>query len=91
LRLNTPSGSLNKFLATSQKTGATYPRLPNNLDRDPNNVTHWRWNFTYKLLTPTGFITKSVSVDRSLIGMVQKAISSGDSISSILALLGKSQ
>jgi hypothetical protein len=89
MRLNTPSGSINQFLSTNKKTGIQYPKI--NGHRDPNNPAHWRWNYTYKLPTPTGFVTKSISVDRSLIGMVQKAISSGDSISSILALLGKSQ
>jgi hypothetical protein len=88
LRLNTPSGSINKFLGTNQKTGATYPRLPNNLDRDPNNVTHWRWNFTYKLPKPDGgFITKSVSVPHSLLPQVQTAITDGASVESVLEII----
>jgi alpha-ketoglutarate-dependent taurine dioxygenase len=86
MRLNTPSGSLNKFLATNQKTGTTYPKV--NGQRDPNNVDHWRWNYTYKLQTPSGSITKSVSVHRKLIPQVIAAISAGDSIESILCLLG---
>jgi hypothetical protein len=93
MRLNTPSGSINKFLGTNQKTGATYPRIPNNLDRDPNNVTHWRWNFTYKLPKPDGggFITKSVSVPHSLLPQVQAAITDGASVQSILSLIRSSR
>jgi hypothetical protein len=89
MRLNTPSGSLNQFVTTNKKSGVQYPKV--NGDRDPHNPNHWRWNYTYKLLTPSGrFLTKSVSVDRSLIPKLQRAISAGDSISSILNLLGKS-
>jgi hypothetical protein len=92
MRLNTPSGSINKFLGTNQKTGATYPRLPNGLDRDPNNVSHWRWNFTYKLPKPDGgFITKSVSVPHSLLPQVQAAITDGASIEFILDLIRSSK
>lgn len=92
MRLNTPSGSINKFLATNQKTGATYPRLPNNLDRDPNNVSHWRWNFTYKLPKPDGgFMTKSVSVPHSLLPQVQAAITDGASIENVLDLIHSSR
>jgi hypothetical protein len=88
MRLNTPSGSINKFLGTNQKTGATYPRLPNNLDRDPNNPAHWRWNFTYKLPKPDGcFITKSVGVPHSLLPQVQAAITDGASIENVLDLI----
>jgi hypothetical protein len=86
--LNIPSGSLNQFVATNKKTGTTYPKV--NGDRDPNNPNHWRWNYTYKLPTSDGgFITKSVSVHRKLLPQVISAVTTGDSIDSILGLLGK--
>jgi hypothetical protein len=88
MRLNQPSGSLNQFTETNKNNGFTYPRLPNGTDRDPHNPHHWRWNFTFKLLSQYGrFITKSVSVPRLLIPQVQAAISNGDSVPSILNLI----
>jgi hypothetical protein len=84
MKIQTPSGSLNKF--TSRKNGQTYPVVVG--DRDPNNVNHWNWNYSYKSKMPNGkFVTKTVAVSRKHLTAIETMIASGSSVAEILSFL----
>jgi uracil phosphoribosyltransferase len=84
MRIQTPSGSINKF--TTQKNGKTYPVVVG--DRDPNNIEHWNWNYSYKPKMPNGkFVTKTVAVSRRHLATIEPMIASGSSVAEILSFL----
>lgn len=88
MRLQIPSGSLNKFTFTSKKNGKTYPLVDG--DRDPKNPAHWNWSYSYKQRTPSGkFCTRSVSVARKHLATVESMITSGCPVPEILTFLQK--
>jgi hypothetical protein len=86
MRLCSPSGSLSQF--TAQKKGTTYPAVFG--DRDPHNIDHWYWQFTYKERSADGQLrSRKVSVPRDHVPTVRSMILHHSSISEILTFLGK--
>jgi hypothetical protein len=86
MRLRSPSGSLSQF--TAQKKGTTYPAVPG--DRDPQNIDHWYWQFTYKERSDDGQLrSRAVAVRRGDVPTVRSMILHHSSIAEILTFLGK--
>jgi hypothetical protein len=86
MKSRSPSGSLSGVTRTIK--GKTYPIIDG--DRDPDNLQHWNWQYTFKEKIPNGgFRSRSVSVPRAKVSEVRSMLTSGSSISEILAFLGR--
>jgi hypothetical protein len=84
MKFRSPSGSLSGVTRTIK--GKIYPIVDG--DRDPDNLLHWNWQYTYKEKTSPGqFRSRSVSVSRSKVSEVRSMLSSSRSISDILTFL----
>jgi hypothetical protein len=86
MKFRSPSGSLSGVTRTIK--GKIYPSVDG--DRDPDNLQHWNWQYTYKEKIPNkGFRSRSVSVPRAKVSEVRSMLTSGSSISEIVAFLGR--
>jgi hypothetical protein len=86
MKFRSPCGSLSSVTRTIR--GKTYPIVDG--DRDPDNLQHWNWQYTYKEKVPNeGFRSRSVSVPRAKVTEVRSMLTSGRPISEILAFLGR--
>jgi hypothetical protein len=86
MKFRSPSGSLSGVTRTIK--GKTYPIVDG--DRDPDNLQHWTWQYTFKEKIPNeGFRSRSVSVPRTKVLEIHSMLTSGSSISEILAFLGR--
>ena len=86
MRLRIASGSLCQFF--QKKGGSSYPAISG--DRDPNNLDHWYWVYSFKSLDEQGFLrTRSFSVPRDQVLVVRSMILNQSAISEIIAFLGK--
>jgi hypothetical protein len=86
MKFRSPSGSLSGVTRTIK--GKTYPIVDG--DRDPDNLQHWNWQYTFKEKIPNeGFRSRSVSVPRTKVSEIRSMLTSGSSISEILAFLGR--
>jgi hypothetical protein len=86
MKFRSPSGSLTGV--TRAIKGKIYPIVHG--DRDPDNLQHWNWQYTYKERIANGkFRSRSISVPRAKVPGVRSMLISGGSISEILAFLSK--
>jgi hypothetical protein len=84
MRIRPPSGSLNKY--TSNKQGITYPRIDGN--RDPDNLNHWYWQFTYKEPSTRGKLrSRAISVPRKHVATVRSMVAAAASVAAVLSFL----
>ncbi len=82
------SGSLYRYLKnTKLKSGsiASYPRVEG--VRDPDKLDHWYWGYNYKVLEDGVWKSKSKSVPRKKVAMVQRMIENNAPVSAIKAFI----
>jgi hypothetical protein len=84
MRLSKPSGSINGVL--NKSNGKIYPLVDGRslvaIDRDPNNLDHWNWLYTFP--DPQKKRPRCVSVLRIRVRKVQDMISRGRPVLEIL-------
>jgi Uncharacterised protein family (UPF0158) len=89
MRLSKSSGSLNTALNKSK--GKIYPLVDGRslvaTDRDPHNLAHWNWLYTFP--DPTKKRPRCISVPRNRVRKVQNMISSGRPVLEILEYVQK--
>jgi hypothetical protein len=60
-------------------------------DRDPENIQHWYWQFTYKVKNDWGkFVTQTQTVPRRKVTTVRSLIEQNTSIQGVLEYLRSS-
>jgi Uncharacterised protein family (UPF0158) len=89
MRLSKPSGSINGTLNKSK--GKVYPLVDGRslaaTDRDPNNLDHWNWLYTFP--DPIKKRPRCISVPRIRVRRVQDMVSKGRPIVEILEYVQK--
>jgi hypothetical protein len=85
MRLHLPSGSLSHFVQL--KNGITYPSISGN--RDPDNLLHWYWVYSFKQSSAQNYRSRSISVPPHLVPSVHTMLSLHYPISDILSFLRK--
>jgi hypothetical protein len=73
--ISTPSGCLYRYLKNIKlKSGviASYPRIKS--ARNPDNINHWYWGYSYKVLIQQSWKSKSLSVSRDKVDTVKQMI-----------------
>jgi hypothetical protein len=92
-RLPGKSGSLCQF--TQMKTAkngsmSEYPAIKG--ERDPLNIDHWYWHYTYKQKNlQDKFVTRTQTVPRSKVPTVSDLIAQNTSVTGILEYLRSSE
>ena len=82
--VSSSSGSLYRYLKNNKlKSGvvASYPRVQG--ARDPDNVNHWYWGYSYKVLRSGSWKSKSISVSRQKVHAVRQMIESNTPVAVI--------
>ncbi|BDA71722.1 hypothetical protein CAL7716_058880 [Calothrix sp. PCC 7716] len=67
---------------------ASYPRVTG--ERDPNNLEHWYWGYSYEVLENGKWKGRSLSVPRSKVAPIQAMIDSHKTVSEIKSFIEKS-
>ncbi|GAA6624243.1 hypothetical protein [Scytonema sp. NUACC26] len=81
------SGSLYRYLKNVRlKSGkiASYPRV---VERDPDNLNHWYWGYNYKVKEDGSWKSRSLSLPRGKVRMVQCMIERDAPVDEIRACL----
>jgi hypothetical protein len=93
------SGSLCQFTqlktakdgSMSEYPSITSGRQANEGERDPENIDHWYWHFTYKEKNLQGkFVTRTKTVPRRKVSTIHDLIAQNTSIAGILEYLHSS-
>lgn len=64
---------------------ASYPRVAG--ERDPNNLEHWYWGYSYEVLEKGEWRGRSLSVPRSKVAPIQAMIDSHKTVSEIKSFI----
>jgi hypothetical protein len=82
------SGSLCQFIQIKIALDGSpreYPKI--DVERDPHNVDHYFWSYSFKHKIGNKFVTRSKSVPRPKVQAVADLISKGASVAKILRFL----
>jgi DNA-binding FrmR family transcriptional regulator len=88
LEKNQASGSLYQYLKNKKlKSGmvASYPRVDG--VRDPHNLRHWYWGYSYEVFKDSRWVSRTLSVPQHKVVAVRIMIDSHKSVSQIKAFI----